>query len=108
MKAIRQGDVLLFSLSDEYDPQLLGQQLPHLVLAEGEATGHRHQISEGNCYLYQKGQTLYLKVFSESATLSHEEHHSIQVPQGNWLIKIQREYEPKLNLRGQGWRSVAD
>lgn len=108
MQPMRQGDVILRPLSPVYDPQNFGQPLSHLILAEGEVTGHRHQISEGQACLYQKGQTRYLHVVSESAILTHEEHQAIAIPQGNWLIKIQREYEPRTELHPQDWRPVSD
>ncbi|MGK7898058.1 MAG: hypothetical protein AB4372_31690 [Xenococcus sp. (in: cyanobacteria)] len=97
MLPIRQGDVLLKNTT-----KIEGHKLPHLTLAVGEVTGHSHRISEGQAELYQKGNTLYLKVLSETATLTHEEHQAIPIPQGNWMVKIQREYEPK------GWRYVSD
>lgn len=93
----RQGDVLIQSVE-----QIQGKKLSHLVLAEGEATGHKHIISEGDAELYQHEGTLFLKVLSEEALLTHEEHKEIKLPKGNYEIKIQREYEP------QGWRNVAD
>ena len=97
MKPIRQGDVLLQQVSD-----IQGTQLSHLTLAEGEVTGHSHRISSGEAELYEKDGTLYLRVFSEQATLTHEEHKAIDVPEGNWMVRIQREYEP------EGWHFVAD
>jgi hypothetical protein len=97
MQPIRQGDVILLPVQ-----QIEGQKLSHLTLAEGEVTGHLHRISEGEAELSEKDGTLYLRVLSETALLTHEEHHAIAIPQGNWMVKIQREYEP------QGWRYVAD
>jgi len=97
MQPIRQGDVILLPVS-----QIEGKNLPHLTLAEGEVTGHSHRISEGEAELYEQNGTLYLRVLSESATLNHEEHQAISIPQGSWMVRIQREYEP------QGWRYVAD
>ena len=97
MKPIRQGDVILTPV-----PQIAGEKKPHLTLAEGEVTGHSHQIVEGQAELYEKDGTLYLRVLSPTALLSHEEHHAIAIPEGNWMVRIQREYEP------QGWRYVAD
>lgn len=94
---MRQGDVLLQKVQD-----IQGKQLSHLTLAEGEVTGHSHRISSGEAELYEKEGTLYLRVFSEQATLTHEEHKAIDVPEGNWMVRIQREYEP------EGWRFVAD
>ncbi len=105
MQPIRQGDVILISVTQPVskgDQQDLGKKLPHLTLAEGEVTGHSHRISEGEAQLYEKDGTLYLRVFSEKATLTHEEHKAIQIPHGNWMVRIQREYEP------EGWRYVAD
>jgi hypothetical protein len=99
MKPLRQGDVILLSLSE---PVVYGKPLAHLTLAEGEVTGHRHRISNGQAELYEKEGTLYLRVFSDTATLTHEEHKAIEVPQGDWMVQIQREYEP------EGWRYVAD
>jgi hypothetical protein len=87
---IRQGDVILIPTED-----LDGIRLPHLILAEGEVTGHKHQIVNGQATLYETRGALFLKVRSETATLSHEEHKAIQIPQGTWMIRIQREYNPE-------------
>lgn len=100
MKPLRQGDVIL--IPDTDTGSALGQKQSHLVLAEGEVTGHAHRISSGEAELYEREGTLYLRVLSETALLTHEEHHAITVPQGNWVVRIQREYEPA------GWRYVAD
>ena len=97
MQPIRQGDVILLPVE-----QINGQQLPHLTLAEGEVTGHSHRISDGVAKLYEKNGILYLHILSETATLTHEEHQPIELLQGSWMVRIQREYEP------QGWRYVAD
>jgi hypothetical protein len=95
--SIRQGDVLLI-------PRVLvpGTKLPHLTLAEGKVTGHRHQISAGDAELFEKDGFLYLKVFSPTAILIHEEHAEVTIPKGNWEIHIQREYP------SGGWRYVTD
>ncbi|MBW4496959.1 MAG: hypothetical protein KME26_28630 [Oscillatoria princeps RMCB-10] len=97
MQPIRQGDVILLPVG-----QTEGQKLSHLTLAEGEVTGHKHRISKGTAELYEKTGTLYLKVLSETATLSHEDHQALAIPQGSWMVRIQREYEPK------GWRLITD
>ena len=97
MKPIRQGDVILIPVK-----QAQGKKLSHLTLAEGEVTGHKHRISKGDAQLYTDELQLYLSIFSDNAVLSHEEHSPICISQGNWMIRIQREYEP------EGWRYVAD
>jgi hypothetical protein len=95
---LRQGDVLIIPS----DKLAKGTKLPHLTLAEGEVTGHRHRISSGEAELYEREGVLYLRVISPTAILTHEEHAQVTIPQGNWEIRIQREYEP------DGWRYVAD
>ena len=97
MLPIRQGDVILKAIARSE-----GKKLSHLTLAEGEVTGHSHRIADGRAELYEKDGILYLKVLSEKATLIHEEHQAVDIPQGDWLVRIQREYEP------DGWRYVAD
>ena len=76
MLPIRQGDVILKVVN-----RIEGRRLSHLTLAEGEVTGHSHRIADGKAELYEKDGTLYLKVLSETATLIHEEHKAIDIPQ---------------------------
>ena len=96
---LRQGDVLIIPSHIA----ATGRKLPHLTLAEGEVTGHRHQISSGEAELFERDGVLYLKVLSPTALLIHEEHTQITIPKGNWEIRIQREYTPD-----EGWRNVCD
>lgn len=98
MQPLRQGDVILIPASET----VTGAKLAHLTLAEGEVTGHRHRITQGTAELYERNGTLYLKVLSPTALLTHEEHQPIAVSKGDWIVRIQREYEP------EGWRYVAD
>ncbi len=93
----RHGDVLLTKVKT-----IQGKKLDHLVLAEGEVTGHKHQITQGEAELYEQEGTLFLHVLSEKALLTHEEHKEIELPQGDYQISLQREYSP------EGWRRVAD
>jgi hypothetical protein len=95
LKPFRQGDVLLISTRDESLTADVRQ--PHLVLAEGEATGHRHQITVGEAELFDRYGTLYLRVISATARLTHEEHGPIELPQGFWRVQIQREFHPSRN-----------
>jgi hypothetical protein len=88
---IRQGDVILVPMEQ---PIVGGDRLDHLTLAEGEISGHRHRISEGEATLFADGDLLYLQVESDRATLSHEEHRRIDIPRGTWVVRIQRQYEP--------------
>lgn len=91
MQPIRQGDVLLSPTEGFFHSNCC--KLSHLTLAKGEVTGHSHQITQGKAELYQKNDILYLVVLSETATLTHEEHQEIKIPQGTWMVRIQREYQ---------------
>ena len=84
----QQGDVI-FKRATE----IQGKKLEHLVVAEGEHTGHKHQVIEGAAELYESNGTLFLKVLSESAIVIHEEHKAIEIPQGDWRIGIVKEYD---------------
>jgi hypothetical protein len=99
MQPIRQGDVILLPIPADY---IAGERVPHLTLAEGERTGHAHRIIDGQAELRERDGILYLTVSSDAATLSHEEHRSIPIPQGTWIIRLQRQYEPG------DWRYIED
>ena len=84
----QQGDVILKKVA-----LIKGEKLNHLILAEGEHTGHKHKITEGEAELYEYEGTLFLKVISESATLTHEEHHAQVIEKGDYQISIVKEYD---------------
>ncbi len=70
---------------------------PGGVLAEGEATGHSHRIERpGTAELLERGGTLYLRVVAETATVIHQEHRPITLPQGHYRVWQQREYSPTI------------
>lgn len=88
----RHGDVLLRRIA-----QLPTGVQPMLgaTLAHGEATGHRHQIQQSDAVqLWVRGNNLFLEVKETSATLIHEEHRAIELPQGLYRVWQQREYRP--------------
>ena len=71
------------------------------VLAEGEATGHMHELDLGE--VYEKDGILYFKVpEGQMATLNHQEHGAMTFETGEYKVIRQREYEPN------SWRYVAD
>lgn len=93
----RHGDVLLTKVEN-----VKGEKLDHLTLAEGEVTGHSHRITEGNAQLYKYEDETYLRVISNVAKLTHEEHHMEEIPCGCYKVEIQRTYTP------EGWKKVQD
>lgn len=93
----RHGDVLI-----EKVDSINGKKLDHLIIAEGEVTGHAHRITKGDAELYEKDGVMFLHVESEEALLTHEEHGPITLPKGDFKITIQREYIPN------AWKNVVD
>ncbi|WP_206602519.1 hypothetical protein [Cyanobacterium aponinum] len=89
---IRQGDVLIIPLKKLSVKESV--KLPNLTLAKGEVTGHSHRISDGKAELYERSGILFLRVLSPTAKLQHEEHHALNIPKGDWMVRIQREYRP--------------
>jgi hypothetical protein len=88
----RHGDVLIQRIS--HLPQFC-QPKEGTTLAYGEVTGHRHRIQQPNAMrLWEKNNTLYLEVIESSATVIHEEHRPLELPQGIYRVWKQREYRP--------------
>ena len=115
----QQGDVVMYKLSDEdfkeYSNEekgssysinnYLGQTNSKAVLAFGEVTGHTHRI-EMSKMLKNAGVSLHMdynrqagvdvpnafEVHNESVELQHEEHDTITLPPGNYVVKIVREF----------------
>lgn len=98
-KPYRHGDVLLIPVDKVRGTEL---KFPgDLILAEGEATGHAHRIPAKAGAIFKFKEKTYLRLAKQSA-LTHEEHHQIDLPAGNYEIKIQKDYEPT------GWKKVID
>ena len=94
----RQGDILIVRVSNI---PLDAKDRKSRVLAEGEATGHLHELDSGE--VYEKDGVLYFKVNSEKlSTLLHPEHKAITFESGAYKVVQQREYQPS------GWRRVRD
>ena len=84
----QQGDVIVTKVSE-----VKGKKLNHKTLAVGEATGHHHTITEGDAELYEHEGTMFLKVNSEFATLTHQEHKEIVLPKGDYEVGRVREFD---------------
>lgn len=89
----RHGDVMI----EKVDQMPVGKKkLPHTTLALGEVTGHSHRVKEKqSAELYIFSGLLFLRVLSDQATIIHEEHGDIVLPQGDYRVWQQREYTPE-------------
>lgn len=106
MVAFRHGDLIITEVKEVEKNRYGVKKLDHLILAFGEASGHKHEITEGKAELFEEDGTLYLKVESEEAVLTHPEHNSIKIPKGAYQVEHQREYAPEETYRRE--RRVLD
>jgi hypothetical protein len=99
---LRQGDVKILKIKSLPSESLIDARDNNVaVLAYGEVTGHKHQITEGEVRFLKFGENnnmfapKFLEVLSETAVLTHEEHFPITLDKGIYEISIQREYFPE-------------
>lgn len=97
MKQFRQGDVLIEYI--ESSPLHLSEvprDKGRIVLAYGEVTGHAHAILDLDAVMFTMPNTTdrFLKIMS-SVELRHEEHATITIPLGDYIVRQQREYTPE-------------
>jgi hypothetical protein len=112
----RQGDVLLVAVD-----AIPGTAVPvprndgEIVLAYGEATGHRHAIAGPQAELLMlpageddEVERRFLRIVGAQARLLHEEHDPVTLPPGLYQVIRQREYVPRTRPGSAGFRSVYD
>ena len=128
MKKYQQGDVVMFQVSDEYykdntrkgdeyKASYKGGKKTHAIVAFGEVTGHKHQVNMENM-AKEAGVSLSMgwrgtagvdvpegfQVKGNVVTITHEEHDPIDLPPGNYIVRIVREFD---HIAGRS-RYVAD
>ena len=62
------------------------------VLAEGEATGHKHRAEAEDALLFMHEGALYMRVPSGTRVV-HEEHRALDIPPGDYLVGKVLEYD---------------
>jgi len=94
MRIIRHGDVMLIEVAAK---SLGNKQGP--VIALGKATGHRHEVVDGDVYLDTEG-TIVVRA-TEETTIQHldrsgaiVEHGVLEIPPGDWAVRIERDCNP--------------
>lgn len=103
----RQGDVLLIA-ADAIPADQLAHQRPNdqgrVVLAYGEVTGHAHALDAKLATAYGPSDDAFWLTVEPGATVSHEEHAPIVIPESVKVLRVirQREYS------AAGERRVAD
>lgn len=95
MRMYRQGDVLILEVDREANRSVLRSQLAKdKVLVYGESTGHAHRVDGETARVIQFGETKFVDA-PDGFKLVHEEHDTIEVPEGFYRVVRQREYDEK-------------
>lgn len=99
MKILRQGDVLLREVSQLPKNAQLKKKTNKHIVAWGEFTGHNHLLATKEATkdleIYEVDGVAYLKVNSP-ATITHQEHKMLEIPEATYQVVIEREYDPFL------------
>ena len=127
MKKYQQGDVVMFQVDEktftkncrptDNSQDYQGGTRTKAILAFGEVTGHTHRVNMAEM-AKMAGVTLHMgykgepgvdvpngfEVRGDTVTLCHEEHNSINIPPGKYVIRIVREFD---HIAGRS-RYVAD
>ncbi|MDZ7956597.1 MAG: hypothetical protein RMY34_01605 [Aulosira sp. DedQUE10] len=92
----RHGDVLIKGIATIPNS---AEKHQGVTLAHGEVTGHSHRVQPSHAVqLWVHGNELFLEVKQTGATLVHEEHRAIELPQGLYRVWKQREYRPDADV----------
>jgi hypothetical protein len=89
-KFFRQGDVLLRKV-----PSIPKTAIPTStnVIAEGEISGHQHVLKGSHQVFEMHDKQLYLEA-KQDVILKHEDHNTLTLPSGCYIIESQRRYDP--------------
>jgi hypothetical protein len=99
-----QGDLLIERVGDICGRQASATADCAVVLAEGEATGHNHTVFGRVAFFRDDAlardipRGLYighLQVDAPSARIAHQEHAALELPQGVYRVRRQRELDPE-------------
>ena len=63
------------------------------VIAEGEISGHQHVLKGSHQVFETLDKQLYLEA-KQDVILKHEDHNTLEIPKGHWIVEHQRRYNP--------------
>ena len=89
----RQGDILLEKIDaipDRATDRMRRDVVETGIIAEGEVTGHAHVLKGGT--LYSQAGKLYAVAEASGGTVVHDEHDTLELEEGVWLVHNQTEY----------------
>lgn len=85
----RQGDLLIVRASQPVPRTQNARPIADGIIERGEATGHAHRLVDGEAW-QDRGDTFIRS--SGLAALSHDEHETIILPEGEYRVVRQREF----------------
>lgn len=103
----RHGDIILTQIPPNEAAKLELPSSKETVLAYGEVTGHAHRVNSGASVAIlpkPSGNVSILRVDKTFANLTHEEHKTLSLPQGDYAFTQKRQYSDS----AQGWEKVVD
>lgn len=108
IKAYRQGEILFIPVEKQSEERVNRlHPTPDNVIREGEVSGHKHEvIGEGELKEYNKWMLSGYSVgdnalpdgdmfltAKDEIKIVHPEHKTLSLPKGDYVIRIQREYD---------------
>ena len=90
----RQGDLLI--VKKEELPEGISKSKDNIIL-RGEATGHSHKLENGQVFkrmLFARSTIEIWINVGEDGRIIHEEHKTLELPQGTYQVIRQREFNP--------------
>jgi len=117
MKAYRQGELLFVPREIKDMPGLkrvLAEGKKTTVVAEGEESGHKHELKDPNTATLVDLDDTYVFIDNESprfnnfqkilhtekgTIIKHPDHKELQLPGGTYYIRSQREYDEETARR---------
>lgn len=88
----RHGDVIISEAEGKFE----GKTIKHngsFVLAYGETTGHKHLLTCERMTIKQAENGRYFLSLEVEGKLSHEEHKTLTIPAGDYLVGNEREFD---------------
>jgi len=90
-KLYQQGDVLFKEIDPVKKP--VTKEITDGIIAKGDSTGHAHRIGvDAPVKLFYSDDTMYLQAL-DTAIVEHEEHKSVILPPGTYMVYKVREYD---------------
>ena len=89
-KVFRHGDLLIKEVSSIPNTAV---PLSTNIIAEGEKTGHNHELKGSHQVFEMLDKQLYFEA-KQDVILKHPDHNTLEIPKGHYIVEHQRRYDP--------------